>query len=145
MFLCKYTGFSLHTHACTHSIRLWLLQGVAISNNTWKVSSCLLQPANYGAVFKDEGSIKEVPRSPQHSRLLQRQTLFFPACQCQEPIKEQWWGYNVGKQCKDGPSHCSWVLLLEKCPAVLLCFCLRYSAATYLTPTLIIPLACFSL
>lgn len=25
-----------------------------------------------------------------------QQALFFPACQCQEPIKEQWWGNNAG-------------------------------------------------
>lgn len=58
---------------------------------------------------------------------LSRQTLFFPPCQCQEPITEQWWGCNVGKQCKDKPSHCSSLLLLEKCPVVGLYFGLSCS------------------
>lgn len=98
------------------------------SKNTLAGSSCLLQLANYKTAFNDEGSIKEVTCSPLHFRLLERQTVFFPACQCQEPIKEQWWGYNLGKQCKDGPSHCSSALLLQKCLAVGLYFWLTCRA-----------------
>lgn len=43
---------------------------------------------------------------------------FFLPVNARNPLKEQWWGYNGGKQCKDGPSHCSLALLLKKCPVV---------------------------
>lgn len=112
---------NMHPHT-QYTLDTDFAQGVVTFNNTQAGSSYLLQPANYDTGFNDEGSIEEVTCCPLCSQLLSGQTLFFPACQCQEPIKEQWWGYNMGKQCKDGPRHCSPASLLEKCPVVVLHF-----------------------
>ena len=73
-----------------HAYGFLTLRREVTFNNARAGSSCLQWPANLNTVFVGGGSIREVPRHPLHSQLLSRQTLFFPACQCQEPIMEQW-------------------------------------------------------
>lgn len=88
-------------------------------------------PASWSQPMRAEYLTAKVPLRKSHVPLsalhFSHNRLFFPACQCQEPIKEQWWGYNLEKQCKDGPLHCSSLLLLEKRPVVFLYFWLSCS------------------
>lgn len=119
-----------NTHTRSEKV-LDFLPGVVTSNRVLAGSLCLLQPASYNTQSNDEGSIKEVTCC-LHSRLLARQILFFPACQCQEPFKEQWWGYSVRKQCEDGSSYCFSTSHLEKCPVLPLHFWFNLGAKTSL-------------